>query len=376
MKNTNRFLALVLAAVLAISGISIEGKIANAADNVEMSSELVGEATELGDEYKAEIIAETKAETKAEMESEIKADKAEAYDTISIMPSFARSVHKVNSTVTVPFYMCTYNNYDTQNFYVYVYNPSGELVGSLSKNFPRKVDVMQYTVTFTATKTGTYKVRYYYTGDKTDRYATFTVNSSNSAIDLTDATIYRDDNEKELRLKTEFNSATTCYLDWYYSLDDGATWNEIQTGIFESTNEITFLPEKTGYYKFKFVVRHMDEDGSASVSKVLDYSYYKYIKATCQMPYEGEGGGYLIGVQSFDNPDQSYLYELLVLDCNLYLQGLPAWIYTSYPCRVEEGTTMWTIWQPKYGYYWTLFRVYDQNGNLLEEACYGFVNAW
>ncbi|MBQ9234422.1 MAG: hypothetical protein IJ167_10385 [Lachnospiraceae bacterium] len=103
---------------------------------------------------------------------------------------------------------------------------------------------------------------------------------------------------------------------------------------------------------------------------------HPYIKGKCQMPYTGEGGGYLIGVESYDNPNQSYRYEMLILDCSLLAEDKPAWIYTTGQIAVEQGCALWTIWQPQYGYYWTLFRVYDGDGNLLDEACYGFVNAY
>ena len=63
-----------------------------------------------------------------------------------------------------------------------------------------------------------------------------------------------------------------------------------------------------------------------------------------------------------------------ILDCTLLAQGKPAWIYTNGKTTVSEGNAMWTIWQPQYGYYWTLFRVYDAQGNLLEEQCFGFEN--
>ncbi len=101
----------------------------------------------------------------------------------------------------------------------------------------------------------------------------------------------------------------------------------------------------------------------------------KYIKGICQMPYTGEGGGYLIGIESYDNPNQSYQYEMLILDCTLYAQGLPAWIYTTGKCGAP-GNCLWTIWQPQYGYYWTLFRVFDANGNMLDQECYGFANVY
>ena len=93
------------------------------------------------------------------------------------------------------------------------------------------------------------------------------------------------------------------------------------------------------------------------------------------MPYTGTGGGYLIGIESYDNPNREYSYELLVLDCTLLAQGKDAWIWTTGKCRVPE-TSFWAVWQPQYGYYWTLFRVYDKDGTLIDQECYPFVNAY
>ena len=99
------------------------------------------------------------------------------------------------------------------------------------------------------------------------------------------------------------------------------------------------------------------------------------IKGKCQMPYSGEQGtGYLIGVESYDNPGQKYQYEMLILDCTLLAQGKPAWTYTTGKFTVSQGNAGWCIWTPQYGYYWTLFRVYDENGVLIDEQCYGFEN--
>ena len=67
---------------------------------------------------------------------------------------------------------------------------------------------------------------------------------------------------------------------------------------------------------------------------------------------------------------------MLILDCTLLAEGKDAWIYTTGRCGVAEGNALWTVWQPQYGYYWTLFRVYDANGEMIDQDCYGFVNAY
>ncbi|SEI48057.1 Glycosyl hydrolases family 25 [Lachnospiraceae bacterium A10] len=91
-----------------------------------------------------------------------------------------------------------------------------------------------------------------------------------------------------------------------------------------------------------------------------------HIKGKCQMP--NPGGGYLIGFESYDNPNQSYQYEMLIYDCTL-----KTWVYTTGRCNVPQNN-FWTVWKPQYGYYWTLFRIYDSNGNCIDEQCYGFQN--
>ena len=95
------------------------------------------------------------------------------------------------------------------------------------------------------------------------------------------------------------------------------------------------------------------------------------------MPYWGEGGGYLIGFESFDNPNQEYQYEMFVMDLSLFSSGAPIpWVYRTGAITLTEGKTLWTIWQPEYGYYLTLFRLYDKDGRIIDEVCYGFANAY
>ena len=133
-----------------------------------------------------------------------------------------------------------------------------------------------------------------------------------------------------------------------------------------------FNPGKYGDYLLQCEVRPVGNEGGAK-SDCIGVNHHPNIKGKCQMPYTGEGGGFLIGVESYDNPNNEYSYEMLILDCTLLAQGKDAWIYTTGQCKVD-GNAFWTVWQPEYGYYWTLFRVYDRDGNLIDEDCYGFKN--
>ncbi len=153
-------------------------------------------------------------------------------------------------------------------------------------------------------------------------------------------------------------------------------WFEISP--WTKNNEwLNWTPKAAGNYVIVCQARVVGNEENSMIQESAGVVYSKsVIKGICQMPYEGEGGGYLIGIESFDNPNQSYRYEMLILDCTLLAQGKDAWIYTTGQCGVSEGNALWTIWQPQYGYYWTLFRVYDADGNKLEEQCFGFANVY
>ena len=131
---------------------------------------------------------------------------------------------------------------------------------------------------------------------------------------------------------------------------------------------VDFKPETYGDYVLTGYVR-AEKDGVVSSAKA-NVTFHPHLKGICQMPY---GEGYLIGIESYDNPDNSYKYEMLILDCTLLAQGKDAWIYTTKPCG-SNSNCLWTVWEPQYGYYWTLFRIYDANDNLIDEQCYGFQN--
>ena len=160
----------------------------------------------------------------------------------------------------------------------------------------------------------------------------------------------------------------------WYACKDGGSWIMVQD--WTAANEwLTWTPEEYGDYVLVCKAR-IGKDDSTIVQSVVPVSYHPSIKGNCQMPYTGEGGGYLIGLESYGNPNQSYQYEMLILDCTLLAQGKPAWVYTTNKCTVSEGNAFWTVWQPQYGYYWTLFRVYDADGTLLDEMCFGFENIY
>lgn len=132
-----------------------------------------------------------------------------------------------------------------------------------------------------------------------------------------------------------------------------------------------WYPDNFGTYNIECDARIVGNEDS-TVNAKASIEYHPHIKGVCQMPYEG--GGFLIGVESYDNPGQKYSYELLILDCTLLSKGEPAWIYTTGKNTVEYGNAFWAVWKPQYGYYWTLFRVFDEEGSIIDEKCYGFVN--
>ena len=144
----------------------------------------------------------------------------------------------------------------------------------------------------------------------------------------------------------------------------------------ENYQWLIWTPQKEGEYLILCEVETVS--GSAKDSAVIGcvHSIYRDVKITgkCQMPYTGPGGGYLIGVETNKNPGQKLQYELLIMDCSLYAEGKPPWVWSTGKINVGEGNAFWAVWQPKYGYYWTYFRVYDENGNLIDDQCYGFAN--
>ncbi len=199
------------------------------------------------------------------------------------------------------------------------------------------------------------------------------IDAENYELKAHDITVTESDSRYGFIMSLQTNAIDTESIEysWYASRDDGKTWEMLSDwergadGIIASTNQY-------GDYIIVGKARKAG-DNSTVVQCATTYGCHPAIKGICQMPYTGEGGGYLIGIESYENPDRAYRYEMLILDCTLLAQGKDAWIYTTGQCYAPD-TCLWTIWQPLYGYYWTLFRIYDENGELIDQQCFGFEN--
>lgn len=218
------------------------------------------------------------------------------------------------------------------------------------------------------------KVKFYEVGIN-NLGANNVVETVDESVTLNATGIYVAENKDRILagLCTEITKDMPLEYSWYL-LNSDNTWSCLKDWT-QGDEWLDWTPSTWGDYTLVAKVRIKDMPVSET-EYMSQIGYHPYIKGICQMPYEGEGGGYLIGFETYDNPWQSYSYEMLILDCTLLAEGKDAWIHTTTPCHVAEGNAFWTVWQPQYGYYWTLFRVYDAFGNLLDQECYGFVNAY
>ena len=195
-------------------------------------------------------------------------------------------------------------------------------------------------------------------------------------VNATADSIYLLKNENEL-IQAGLVTTTTGEADLEYRWlmckpgENPIVWTEIQG--WQKNNQ--WLNWKSYDYGNMVIVGQVRVVGNEDVvsQASIGIEHHPHIIGQCQMPYTGSGGGFLIGLETCDNPNQSYTYELLVLDCTLFMQGKDAWIWSTGRCYVPDKC-FWAVWQPQYGYYWTLFRVYDENGVLIDEVCYGFSN--
>ena len=241
-----------------------------------------------------------------------------------------------------------------------------------------------YTTTIpTETNAGTYYVWYKVVGDENHndvepKSLVVTINekqqTSNGTISTTG--IYCASNYPTIQAGMvihKSNEADTVEYRWV-ACDSSkpGEWFEVSPWT-KDNNCIDWTPEKSGSYVFVCYARVVGNEEESLIQYAFGTEYHSGIKGICQIPYSGEGGGYLIGIESYNNPNNSYQYEMLILDCSLLAQGKDAWIYTTGKCG-SLSNCLWTVWQPQYGYYWTLFRIYDADGNMIDEQCYGFAN--
>ncbi|MCM1172628.1 MAG: glycoside hydrolase family 9 protein [Clostridium sp.] len=173
-------------------------------------------------------------------------------------------------------------------------------------------------------------------------------------------------------MTTKYTDKSGLEYRWVACKQEDEKWFEV-SGWIQGNEWLDWSPDTYGNIILVCQVRKVGDETSTVESGVG--IQHHIIKGICQMPYTGEGGGYLIGVETYNNPNQSFRYELLILDCTLLAEGKDAWIWSTGQHTVPEAA-FWAVWQPKYGYYWTLFRIYDEKGNLIDEECYGFVNAY
>ncbi len=155
---------------------------------------------------------------------------------------------------------------------------------------------------------------------------------------------------------------------WYVEKDGKTQMIQDWT---KGTNTIKWHPNVYGNITLIGKVRLSDNKDSVS-SSVKEVEVHPYLSGTCQMP-NPNGSGFLIGLTKYADTDEAVCCKMLVLNCSLLAAGLPAWVYETEYCGFADNG-MWTVWDPEYGYFWTLFRIYDKDGNIIDEICYGFVN--
>ena len=171
------------------------------------------------------------------------------------------------------------------------------------------------------------------------------------------------------------NSEDDVEFRWLVCEENNPTmWIEISP--WTKNNEwLNWTPEEAGNYVIVCQARVIGNEDDSLIAKPVGVIYRKnIIKDICQIPY-GDGR-YLMGIESIENPEKTYTYDISIIDCSLLAAGKDAIVYTTGRVNANAGNSLWTLWEPEYGYYWTLFRIYDEDGKLLDQTCYGFANVY
>lgn len=138
---------------------------------------------------------------------------------------------------------------------------------------------------------------------------------------------------------------------------------------WKTNNEwVSWDPGKSGDYLIRCEVR---QSNNYNIHQDINVGTHhnELIKGICQMP-DYSGAGALIGMESqFASAD--YRYEISILDCSKLDTPTP-WIYGT--GILSSNKSLWTRVNIPRGYYWTLYRLYDRYGNIIDQECYGFEN--
>lgn len=153
-----------------------------------------------------------------------------------------------------------------------------------------------------------------------------------------------------------------------YDLDK-KQWEQITE--WSGGNWASWTPKKGNYW---LQAQAKTTEGTV-VTKTINFQVSRNYPVCINGTYQGPnpyGEGCLIGVSTNINPNNKYKYELLILDCEKYQNGDPnPWVYGT-GLNTTNGTTFWATYRPvRRGYYWTYFRIYDENDNMIEDKCYG-----
>lgn len=177
-------------------------------------------------------------------------------------------------------------------------------------------------------------------------------------------------NENAIDIGMAFKSSEpgTAFRWMAYNLDT-KKWEEISG--WGNGNWASWKPWKGNYWLQAQAKTAGGTMKTYTICFRVDKSYPVYINGKYQGP-NPDGDGYLLGVSTNENPDNKYQYEMLVMDCSKYLNGDPnPWVYGT-GLNTINGNTFWSIFKPAYhGGYWTYFRVYNENGVLVDDRCYG-----
>ncbi len=218
-------------------------------------------------------------------------------------------------------------------------------------------------------------VRFYANGEEQENTTLF--ESNKWSYSFSDYDKYASGEEIEYTLAVD-------NVDGYTSTISGndITLTHIHEHVFDIEKVLdgdSNLKEKATY-KTKAVYFKVCKCGETSTEETFEYGEVlekpeeeSEIKGICQMP-NPNGGGALIGFEPTCAGEDYYSAEILILDCTKLANNDPyPWIYSTGKCGFTEAG-LWTIVDLQYGYYWTLFRVYDIDGNIVDEQCYGFEN--